>query len=52
MTIITSFIFIELAMALQKAYSFIYGNSIVHSFLDLAIVYKCEEDFYISSSNK
>jgi hypothetical protein len=44
-TIITSFIFVELAMALQEAYSF---NS-VHSFLDSAIVYKCEGGFYSAS---
>jgi hypothetical protein len=39
----------NLAMALQKAYSFINGNNTVHSFLDSSIVYKCEGGFYNTS---
>jgi hypothetical protein len=46
---ITSLIFIELAMALQKVYSFIDGNNTVNSFLDSAIIYKCEGGFYSAS---
>jgi hypothetical protein len=45
-TIFTSFIFMGLAMALQKTYSFTDGNNTVHSFLDSSIVYKCEGGFY------
>jgi hypothetical protein len=45
-TIITSFIFMGLAIALQEAYSFTDGNNTVHSFLDFSIVYKCEGGFY------
>jgi hypothetical protein len=36
-------------MALQEAYSFTDGNVIVHSFLDSAVVYKCEGRFYNGS---
>jgi hypothetical protein len=45
-TIITSFIFMELAMVLLEVYSFIDGNNIVDSFLKFLIVYKCEGGFY------
>jgi hypothetical protein len=38
-----------LAMALQEAYSITDGNNTVHSFLDFAIVYKCEGGFYNAS---
>jgi hypothetical protein len=44
-TIITSFIFMRLAIASQEAYSFTDGNNTVHSFLDSSIVYKCEGGF-------
>jgi hypothetical protein len=48
-TIITSFIFMGLAMTLQEAYSFTDGNNTVHFFLDSSIVYKCEGGFYSAS---
>jgi hypothetical protein len=48
-TLITSIIFMRLAMALQEAYSFTDGNNTVHSFLDSPIVYKCEGGFYSTS---
>jgi predicted Abi (CAAX) family protease len=48
-TIITSFIFMGLAMDLQEAYLFVDGNNTVHSFLDSSIVYKCEGGFYSAS---
>jgi hypothetical protein len=48
-TIITSFIFMGLVMALQEAYSFTDGNNIVHSFLNSSIVYKYEGGFYSAS---
>jgi hypothetical protein len=48
-TIITSIIFMGLAIALQEAFSFIDGNNTVHSFLDYSIVYKCEGGFYSAS---
>jgi hypothetical protein len=48
-TIITSFIFVGLAMALQETYSFTNKNNTVHSFLDSSIVYKCEGGFYNAS---
>jgi hypothetical protein len=41
-TLITSIIFMGLAMALQEAYSFTDENNTVHSFLDSSVVYKCE----------
>jgi hypothetical protein len=48
-TLITSFIFMGLVMALQEAYSFTDENNTVHSFLDSSIVYKCEGGFYSAS---
>jgi hypothetical protein len=44
--IITSLLFIGFTMALQEGYSFVDGNNTVLSFLDLAIVCKCECGFY------
>jgi hypothetical protein len=40
-----------LTMVLQEAYSFVYGNNTVHSFLDSGIIYKCEGGFYSPSQN-
>jgi hypothetical protein len=50
--VILSFIFIELSIALQEAYSFTDGNNTIHSFLDSSIVYKCEGRFYSVLADK
>jgi hypothetical protein len=33
-------------MTLQETYAFIDGNDILHSFLDLGTIFKCEKGFY------
>jgi hypothetical protein len=41
-----------LAMVLQELYSFLNENNTIHSLLDYAIVYKCENGFYSASQIK